>query len=199
MKHTLAFSIFMLISLLMACCLTTTIQRIAPNLVDQAKTTMATQAEGVTQKLAETLQMPSMEVPSMEAEAQTLVATLIQGAGQQFENTPLAPVPGSDGQAPSGVPAEFPVTQDAMNLQVLVTGDKAQINYQTKMSLEDVIGYCTAFLVTQGWEMRGNLTSKTEATFSIVFESSAKSSDIVIQGVKLGDLTNVNVRYEDVK
>jgi len=189
----------MMIGLLMACCLTSTIQRLAPNLMNQAQTSVVTQAVGLGQKLAETLQVPSMEVPSLEAQAQTLVATALQGVGQQLENTPQPPVPNSGEQLPAGVPADFPITNDATNLKVLATGDQAQINYQTKMSMIEVIGYCTAFLTTEGWQIRPNLLSQTGTTFSLVFSNSSKPADIVIQGVKVGDLTNVNVRYEVVK
>jgi hypothetical protein len=198
MKHYLAFSIAMMISLLMACCLTSAIQRMAPNLASQAQTAVVTQAEGLGQKMAETL-LPSMSVSTLEAQAQTMVATALAGAGQQLENTPQAPGANSGGQAPAGVPADFPVTQDAASLKVLATGDQAQINYQTKMSLTDVMSFCTVQLTSAGWHSRPELLSMTSTTFSIVFASSSKPTDIVIQGVTVGDLTNVNVRYEAVK
>ena len=188
----------MMISLLMACCLTSAIQRMAPNLASQAQTAVVTQAEGLGQKMAETL-LPSMRVSTLEAQAQTMVATAIAGAGQQLENTPQAPGANSGGQAPAGVPADFPVTQDAASLKVLATGDQAQINYQTKMNLADVMSFCTEQLTAAGWQMRPELLSVTSTTFSIVFANSSKPTDIVIQGVTVGDLTNVNVRYEAVK
>ena len=209
MKHYLAFSILIMTSLLMACCLTSAIQRMAPNLASQARTAVATQAEGLGQKLVETM-LPSMDVATVEAQAQTMaatvegqaqtmVATAVAGAGQQFENTPQAPVPNSGGQSPAGVPADFPVTQDAAGLKVLSTGDQAQINYQTKMSLTDVMAFCTEKLTSAGWAVRPDLLSMTSTTFSMVFASSSKPTDIVIQGVQVGNLTNVNVRYEVVK
>jgi hypothetical protein len=189
MKHYLAFSILIMTSLLMACCLTSAIQRMSPNLASQAQTAVVTQAEGLGQKLAETM-LPSMQVSTLEAQAQTMVATAVAGAGQQLENTP---------QVRAGVPADFPVTQDATSLKVLATGDQAQINYQTKMNLADVISFCTVQLTSAGWQFRPDLLSITSTTFSIVFASSSKPTDIVIQGVTVGDLTNVNVRYEAVK
>lgn len=198
MKHYLAFSILIMTSLLMACCLTSSIQRMAPNLASQAKTAVVTQAEGLGQKLAETL-LPSMSVSTMEAQAQTMVATAVAGAGQQFENTPQAPGANSGGNVPAGVPADFPITQDAASLKVLATGDQAQINYQTKMSLAEVMSFCTVQLTSAGWQLRPDLLSMTSTTFSIVFASSSKPTDIVIQGVQVGNMTNVNVRYEAVK
>lgn len=185
-------------SLLMACCLTSAIQQMAPNLASQAKTAVATQAEGMGQKLVETM-LPSMNASTVEAQAQTMVATAVAGAGQQFENTPQPPASNSGGQMPAGVPADFPVTQDATSLKVLATGDQAQINYQTKMGLADVIAFCTEKLTEAGWTMQPNMLSMTSTTFSLVFASSSKPTDIVVQGVQVGNLTNVNVRYEAVK
>jgi hypothetical protein len=100
---------------------------------------------------------------------------------------------------PAGVPADFPITQDAASLKVLATGDQAQINYQTKMSLAEVMSFCTVQLTSAGWQLRPDLLSMTSTTFSIVFASSSKPTDIVIQGVQVGNMTNVNVRYEAVK
>ncbi len=213
MKHYLAFSILMITSLLMACCLTTAVQRLAPNLASQAQTSVATQAEGLGQNLVETM-LPSLDVPSLEAQAQTmmasalpslesqaqtLVATAMQGAGQQLEGTPQPAATNAGGQVPAGVPADFPVTQDATNLNVLASGDKAQINYQTKMSLIEVVSFCTTQLTQAGWQIRPDLLNLTDTTVSLVFAKSSSPSDIVVQGVTTNGLTNVNVRYEVVK
>jgi hypothetical protein len=198
MKHYLAFSILMIISLVMACCLTSAVQRLAPNLVSQAKTSVATQAEGMGQNLVETM-LPSLDIPSLEAQAQTLVATALQGAGQQIEGTPQPAATNAGGQLPAGVPADFPVTQDASNLKVLATGDNAQINYQTKMSLLEVVSFCTTQLTQAGWEIRPDLLSLTDTTVNLVFAKSSSPTDIVVQGVTTNGLTNVNVRYEVVK
>ena len=135
--------------------------------------------------------LPSMEVPSLEAQAQTLMATALQGSGQQINGTPQPAVP--------GVPADFPVAQDAANLKVLATGDKAQINYQTKMSLIEVVSFCTAQLTSAGLQIRPDLLSLTETTVNLVFAKSSSPTDIVVQGVTTNGMTNVNVRYEVVK
>ena len=210
MKHYLSFSILMIVSLLMACCLTSAVQRLAPNLVSQAQTSVATDAAGMGKNLVETMlpslsvpsmeaqaqtmmasALPSMEVPSLEAQAQTLMATALQGSGQQINGTPQPAVP--------GVPADFPVAQDAANLKVLATGDKAQINYQTKMSLIEVVSFCTTQLTNAGWQIRPDLLSMTDTTVNLVFAKSSSPSDVVVQGVTTNGLTNVNVRYEVVK
>ncbi len=213
MKHYLAFSILMIVSLLMACCLTSAVQRLAPNLASQAQTSVATQAEGLGQNLVETM-LPSLDVPSLEAQAQTmmasalpslesqaqtLVSTAMQGAGQQLEGTPQPAATNAGGQVPAGVPADFPVTQDATNLKVLASGDKAQINYQTKMSLIEVVSFCTTQLTQAGWQIRPDLLNLTDTTVSLVFAKSSSPTDIVVQGVTTNGLTNVNVRYEVVK
>jgi hypothetical protein len=217
MKHYLAFSVLMIISLLMACCLTSALQRLAPNLVSQAKTSVATQAEGFGQNLVETMlpsldvptieaqaqtmmasALPSMEIPSLEAQAQTLMATALQGQGQQL-GTPQPPGSNSGAQLPDGVPADFPVTQDAANLKVLSKGDKAQIDYQSNMGLNQVLTFCTVKLSSAGWVMVPNLVSMTGTTFSVAFSNPSNPADIVIQGVTVGSQTNVNVRYEVIK
>jgi hypothetical protein len=218
MKHYLAFSILMMISLLMACCLTSAVQRLAPNLAGQAQTAVATQAEGLGQKLVETMlpsldvstleaqaqtmmasALPAGDITTLEAQAQTLMATTMQGAGQQIQGTPQPAVPNSGGQAPAGVPADFPVTQDATNLKVLTTGAQAQIDYQTSMNLNEVIGFCTVKLTSAGWVLQPVMMSMTATNFSVAFSSSSNPADIVIQGVTVGNLTNVNVKYEVIK
>jgi hypothetical protein len=213
MKHYLAFSVLMLTSLMMACCLTSALQRVAPNLVSQAQTSVATQAEGVGQNLVETM-LPSMDVPSLEAQAQTmmasalpslesqaqtLVATAMQGAGQQLEGTPQPAGTNAGGKVPAGVPADFPVTQDATNLKILAKGDQAQINYQTKMSLLEVVSFCTTQLTGAGWQIRPDLLTLTDTTVNMVFAKTSSPTDIVVQSVTTNGLTNVNVRYEVVK
>ena len=193
-----------MVSLLMACCLTSAIQRVAPNLASQAQTSVVTQAEGLGKNLAETL-MPSMDVSTLEAQAQTLMATAVQGAGQQLVSTPQPPAPNTGGQAPAGVPADFPVprsdkpasTQEGFGrvLYDLAGGD----NYQTKMGLPEVMSFCTVQLSSAGWTMQPNMIALSDTTFSITFTSSSNPSDIVIQGVTVGAMTNVNVRYEVIK
>jgi hypothetical protein len=211
MKHYLAFSTLMIVSLLMACCLTSALQRLAPNLAGQAQTAVASQAEGLGQNLVETM-LPSLSVPSMEAQAQTMMAsalpslesqaqtlmsTAMAGAGQQLEGTPQPAATG--GKVPAGVPADFPISQDAANLKVLATGDKAQINYQTKMSLIEVVSFCTTQLTNAGWQIRPDLLTLTDTTVNLVFAKSSSPADIVVQGVSTNGMTNVNVRYEVVK
>jgi hypothetical protein len=210
MKHYLAFSMIMIVSLLMACCLTSAVQRLAPNLVSQAKTSVATDAQGLGQNLVETMlpslsvpsmeaqaqtmmasALPSMEIPSLEAQAQTLMATALQGNGQQLQGTPQPSVP--------GVPADFPVTQDATNLKVLTKGPQAQIDYQSKMGLNEVLTFCTVKLSSAGWIMVPSMVSLTSTTFSVAFSNSSNPADIVVQGVTTNGMTNVNVRYEVVK
>jgi hypothetical protein len=82
---------------------------------------------------------------------------------------------------------------------VLGTGDKAQINYQTKMSLIEVVSFSTTQLTNAGWQIRPDLLTLTDTTVSLVFAKSSNPADIVVQGVSTNGLTNVNVRYEVVK
>lgn len=94
-----------------------------------------------------------------------------------------------------GGDSEFPLPDDSMNvLNVAET-----VNYQTKLSLEEVMAFYRDIYGKQGFTEREILTNVEGGTFSFVFDGHPSGKAIVIQGVDLGDGTvNVNIRYEDV-
>lgn len=94
-----------------------------------------------------------------------------------------------------GSDSEFPLPDDSMNvLNVAET-----VNYQTKLSLEEVMAFYRDVYGKQGFTEREILTNVEGGTFSFVFDGHPSGKAIVIQGVDLGDGTvNVNIRYEDV-
>lgn len=90
---------------------------------------------------------------------------------------------------------EFPLPDDAEN--VIDLGDGA-INFQTSLSLPDVVSFYRFDFIGAGFSEREILTVIEETTFSMVFDGHPSGKAIVIQGVNLGDSINVNIRFEDV-
>ncbi|HLB47138.1 MAG TPA: hypothetical protein VJL59_08925 [Anaerolineales bacterium] len=106
---------------------------------------------------------------------------------------PTAPPPteASDGGQTS---SEFPLPDDATNV-VEVTGT---VNYQTGMSLEDVMTFYREAFGSQGYIERELLTVTSDTTFSFVFDGHASGKAIVVQGVDLGGSTNVSISLQDI-
>lgn len=94
------------------------------------------------------------------------------------------------------VDTDFPLPPKAKD--VTVVGD-GMVNFQVKMSLEEVMDFYRTTLGGQGLTEREILTVTSDTTFSMAFDGSPNGKAIVIQGVDLGNgQTNVNIRYEDV-
>ena len=136
--------------------------------------------------------------------ATLLIASLacgLFGGGSSDSGTDGVPgeVPSSGGSAggSSGTyETEFPLPANVDNFMDL--GDGA-INYQTSMSLNDVVKFYRDAFASAGYAERDITTSITDTTFSIVWDGHPNGKAIVVQGVDLGDGTvNVNVRFEDV-
>jgi hypothetical protein len=73
------------------------------------------------------------------------------------------------------------------------------INYQTTMSLNEVVNFYRGAFKDAGYDERDITTVVNDTTFSIVWDGHPSGQAIVVQGVDLGDGTvNVNVRFEDV-
>ena len=74
-----------------------------------------------------------------------------------------------------------------------------QINFQTNMSMDEVIAFYRDAFAKQGLTEWTVLTSIEEKGFSLVFQGGPNGKEVVLQGVDLGNnTTNVNIRYEDV-
>jgi len=118
-------------------------------------------------------------------------------------------VPSSDGSAPQGVSpssgsegdsekidTEFPLPPNVENYLDLGPG---AINYQTRMSLNEVVDFYRDAFESAGYTERDITTVINDTTFSIVWDGHPSGQAIVVQGVDLGDGTvNVNLRLEDV-
>lgn len=91
---------------------------------------------------------------------------------------------------------EFPLPSNVDNFMKL---DDGSINYQTSMSLTEVVDFYRAEFDGAGYNERDITTVINDTTFSIVWDGHPSGQAIVVQGVDLGSGSlNVNVRFEDV-
>ncbi len=90
----------------------------------------------------------------------------------------------------------FPLPDDVQNF--MGEGGEEMVNFQTNLSLEEVVEFYRQSLTGQGLTEREILTVIEDETFSIVFDGWSNDQALVIQGVDLGETTNVNIRLEDV-
>jgi hypothetical protein len=73
------------------------------------------------------------------------------------------------------------------------------INYQTSLSIPEVVDFYREAFAAEGYEEREITTVINDTTFSIVWDGHPNGQALVVQGVDLGNgTTNVNVRFEDV-
>ena len=94
-----------------------------------------------------------------------------------------------------GVDTDFPLPDDATN----VTETAGGVNFQTEMSVEEVMDFYRDVLTGQGYTERQILTDVTDGVFSFVFDGHESGQSFVIQGFDLKDgTTNVNIRLEFV-
>ncbi|ERT09435.1 hypothetical protein M595_0486 [Lyngbya aestuarii BL J] len=93
--------------------------------------------------------------------------------------------------------SEFTLPETVYNLtkQPGVSGTNS-VNFQTDLSLTEAIDFYRQSLTEQGLKEREINTAITETTFNLVFEGVENGLAVVVQGVDLGELTNVNIRYE---
>ncbi len=141
----------------------------------------------------------------------SLACQTVTGGGSDIDQIESLPPVDNSGDTPIATPeateesvdpdfsfgddSEFPMPDDATNV-VAVAGT---VNYQTKLSLEEVMAFYRDMYGKQGLTERELLTTVTDGVFSFVFDGDPSGKAIVIQGVDLGDGTmNVNIRFEDV-
>jgi hypothetical protein len=93
------------------------------------------------------------------------------------------------------IESEFPIPADVESIN---TDDDGAVNFQTSLDLSEAVAFYREEFKTLGYVERTLLTVDSETVFSIVFDGHESGNAIVIQGVDLGDNTNVNIRYEDI-
>lgn len=119
----------------------------------------------------------------------------VDNSGDTTIATPEATAETIDPGFSFGGDSEFPMPDDASNV-VSVAGT---VNFQTKLSLEDVMAFYRDTYGKQGFTERELLTTVTDGVFSFVFDGDPSGKAIVIQGVDLGDGTvNVNISLQDI-
>jgi len=119
-----------------------------------------------------------------------------QTAPEETQPTPSAEQPEQPSSDQSLIDTDFPLPDDVQNIMQL---DENTINFQTSMSLQEVVDFYRKTFTTQGLTERTLLTSITDTTVSMVFDGAPNGLAIVLQCVDLGGgSTNVNLRYEDV-
>ncbi len=119
----------------------------------------------------------------------------VDNSGDTTIATPEATEESVDPGFSVGGDSEFPMPDDAVNV-VNVAGN---VNFQTKLSLEEVMAFYRDTYGKQGLTERELLTTVTDGVFSFVFDGEPSGKAIVIQGVDLGDGTvNVNISLQDI-
>ena len=119
-----------------------------------------------------------------------------QTAPEATQPTPPTEQPAQPSSGQSPIDTDFPLPDDVQNIMQL---DDNTINFQTSMSLQEVVDFYRKTLTAQGLTERSLLTSITDTTVSMVFDGAPNGLAIVLQCVDLGSgSTNVNLRYEDV-
>ena len=101
-------------------------------------------------------------------------------------------------EPPSGMDeleSDFPLPDDVQNFMQL---DENSINFQTNLSLEEVVDFYRDIFTAQDLTERKLLTVVEDSVVSMVFDGTPNGMAIVLQCVDLGGSTNVNLRFEDV-
>lgn len=102
----------------------------------------------------------------------------------------------NSGGGSGGGSSQFPMPPNVSNMTDMGNGS---VNFQTTMSLKDVISFYRDAFTKKGLTERAVNTAITDTTFSLVFDGDPSGKAIVVQGVDLGNgKTNVNIRYENV-
>jgi hypothetical protein len=103
---------------------------------------------------------------------------------------------GGGGNGSGSGSSQFPMPSHVGNFTDTGNGS---VNFQTDMSLKDVISFYRDAFSKKGLTERTVNTAITDTTFSLVFDGDPTGKAIVVQGVDLGNgKTNVNIRYENV-
>ena len=137
-------------------------------------------------------------------EKPTKAANATKPPKAQATKEPAGPPPTKEPAQPT-VPVageydtDFPLPDDVQNFMQLDPANDS-INFQTSLSMDEVIAFYRQAFEAQGLTERTILTViEPGASFSMVFDGSSNGRALVIQGVALSPTqTNVNIRFEDV-
>ena len=119
---------------------------------------------------------------------------------QPFEETdyPVTeePVQGKASPTAEGE-SNFPLPEDVDASMIRGLGDGA-INFETSLSLPDVINFYFSAFIDLGYKERRILTAITDTRFSIVFDGHPSGKAIIIQGTAFDEGVKIDLRLEDI-
>lgn len=95
---------------------------------------------------------------------------------------------------PATSDSPYPMPADVENVMNVA----GTVNFQTSLSLEAVAAFYRQALSAEGYTERTVNTVEDENVVSLVFDGHPSGQALVVQAVSLGEITNVNVRLEDV-
>ena len=110
--------------------------------------------------------------------------------------SPPAESEGDTGGSIGNYDTVFPLPDNVQNFTG--EGGESMVNFQTSLSLKEVIKFYRKMFAEMDMTEREILTTIEDTAFSIVFDGWPNGKALVIQGVDLGNATNVNIRFEDV-
>jgi len=119
--------------------------------------------------------------------------------GQPAMPSPTPPPAESEGGAEESqgdYDTVFPLPDDVQNF--IGEGGESMVNFQTHLSLEEAVKFYRQAFTEQGLTERKALTVIEDEIFSMVFDGWPNNTALVIQGVDMGETTNINIRFEDV-
>jgi len=90
----------------------------------------------------------------------------------------------------------FPMPPDVQNF--MGQGGETQVNFQTSLTLEELLSFYRTELGSIGLVERTLLTVTSDQMFSIAFDGWPNGQALVIQSVDLGALRNVSMRFENI-
>jgi len=90
----------------------------------------------------------------------------------------------------------FPIPPDVQNF--MGQGGETQVNFQTSLTLEELLSFYRTELGSIGLVERTLLTVTSDQMFSMAFDDWPNGQALVIQSVDLGALRNVNMRFENI-
>lgn len=134
-----------------------------------------------------------------------VVAAMACGGGESTPE-PVDPPAATEQPAesqPTEIPAEsggdyntiFPLPDDVQNFTEM---GENMINFQTSLSLEETVEFYRQAFGELDLTERDILTVIDDAAFSMAFDGWENGWVVVIQGVAMGETTNVNIRFEDI-
>jgi hypothetical protein len=136
---------------------------------------------------------PEQPPAAEEPEEQPPTAEVEPEPTEEPEPAEVEPEPD---EKPQDYDTVFPLPSDVQNF--MGDGGESPVNFQTSLTLEEAIDFYRQAFTDQDLTERTINTSITDTTFSMVFDGHPNGKALVIQGVDLGENTNINIRFEDL-